>query len=578
MEDKLPPKKEDALTKSESVKAIKELKTEEILVKLNYLSVEDLAKAQAVAPSGDIVGYLLQEKKVTKDILGQAIAEYYALTYFDLNSIAVPKENYNLVDPSEAKHLRFIIVKQEKGLIEATTDNYKEVDEIKKYISGKFSGSKIKVYFSLKEDIDDGLKTYKGGLEKRLEKILNSEDPNFAAIYFDEIVREAVEEGASDIHMEPNIEGVLIRFRIDGVLHEMARISHEYYENLINRVKVLANIRLDEHYRTQDGAIRYALDDVPLDLRISIVPIMEGQKVEIRVLSDYIKNLALADLGMNDANFQLVDKASKKTYGMILTTGPTGSGKTTTLYSLLKLLNKSDVNITTIEDPVEYRIVGVNQIQVNPENEITFARGLRSIVRQDPNIILVGEIRDKETAEIAVNAALTGHLLLSTFHANNASTAIPRLLDMGIEPFLLASTLNLIVAQRLVRKVCQSCKYSREYSEAELKKLMPTTYKKYFKNLPARLYAGKGCPKCNYTGNKGRIGIFEMIYITEAIQDLILERASSNEIWKTAESEGAIKFFEDGLTKVISGDISLEELLRVAPVEGKDDSVYARKI
>ncbi len=574
MEDKLPPKEQTPLTQG---KSIKELNPEEILVKLNYLSAEDLEKAKSLAPRGDIVGYLLQEKKVTKDILGQAIAEYYSLLYFDLNSIAIPKENFDAVDPSSAKNLRFILVKFGKEIVEATTDNIKNIDEIKKYLNEKFPGQKSKIYFSLTEDITDGLKIYKGGLEKRLEKILISDDPNFAAIYFDEIIKEAVEGGASDIHMEPNIEDVLIRFRIDGVLHEVARINHEYYENLINRVKVLANIRLDEHYRAQDGAIRYSIDETPLDLRISIIPIMEGQKVEIRVLSDYIKNLALSDLGLIDKNFALVDRASKKTYGMILTTGPTGSGKTTTLYSLLKLLNKSDVNITTIEDPVEYRIVGVNQIQVNPENDITFARGLRSVVRQDPNIILVGEIRDKETAEIAVNAALTGHLLLSTFHANNAATAIPRLLDMGIEPFLLASTLNLIIAQRLVRKVCQACKYSKEYSESDLKKLMPTTYKKYFQNVPARLYAGKGCQKCNFTGNKGRIGIFEMIYVTETIQDLILERASSTAIWKAAESEGAVKFFEDGLNKVMSGDISLEELLRVAPVESKDDNVYAKK-
>jgi len=553
------------------------LSVEDVLVQLSYVSAEDMEAARKATPEGKAVDYLYQQKKLTKDIVGQAMAEYYNLTYFDLNTATVPKENFFAISMSLAKSLRIVIVRLTETDMDIATDTPQNGTVINENLQQTFPNHKINMFFSLSDDIDEAFKIYREGLQKRLDNVLNSDDPNFAAEYFDELVKDAIEQKASDIHMEPNPDNVLMRFRVDGMLQEVAALSHDYYENILNRIKVLSNIRLDEHYRTQDGAIRYKIDDVPIDLRISIVPIMEGQKVVIRLLADYIKNMALQDLGLNKTNFDLVVRASKKTYGMILTTGPTGSGKTTTLYSLLKILNKPEVNVTTIEDPVEYRIPGVNQIQVNLENEITFARGLRSVVRQDPNIILVGEIRDRETVEIAVNAALTGHLLLSTFHANNASTSIPRLLDMGVEPFLLASTLNLIVAQRLVRRICSSCKYSLEYDLKALKRLMPTAYKQYFKSVPVRLYKGKGCEKCNFTGNKGRIGIFETIYLTEAIQDLILHKSSSKEIWETATEQGAVNFFTDGLQKVMLGEVSLEELLRVAPVETEEDDVYGKK-
>lgn len=549
---------------------------EDILVELNYVSKDDMDAARNASPD-DPIAHLLNTKKITKDILGQAIAEHYNLTYFDLNTEDVPTENYYAISMTIAKSLRIVIIKKNDKSLTITTDEPFNEYQINEGLLNIFPGIEIIMMYSLTEDIDDAFKVYRVGLQERLDNVLNSDDPNFAAQYFDELVIDALDKRASDIHLEPNPDNVLIRFRVDGLLQEMANISHDYYENLLNRIKVLSNIRLDEHYRAQDGAIRYKIDGIPIDLRISIIPIMEGQKVAIRLLADYIKNMALQDLGLNENNFKLVQRASKKTYGMILSTGPTGSGKTTTLYSLLKTLNKPEVNITTIEDPVEYRIPGVNQIQVNIDNEITFAKGLRSVVRQDPNIILVGEIRDKETVEIAVNAALTGHLLLSTFHANNAASAIPRLLDMGVEPFLLASTLNLIVAERLVRKICHSCKFSKEYSEAELKKLMPIAHKIYFKKTPIRLYQGKGCEKCNFTGYKGRMGIFETIYVTEAVQDLILRSASSKEVWAVAQKEGAANFFTDGLEKVMLGEISLEELLRVAPVETQDDDVYGKK-
>jgi type II secretory ATPase GspE/PulE/Tfp pilus assembly ATPase PilB-like protein len=300
-------------------------------------------------------------------------------------------------------------------------------------------------------------------------------------------------------------------------------------------------------------------------MRTSIIPIVEGEKVVLRVLGSYVQGLTFNDLGLTETNQALLHEAADKPFGMILVVGPTGSGKTTTLYSLLKLMNTPDTNITTIEDPVEYKVQGLNQIQVNLATGLTFVRGLRSVVRQDPDIILVGEIRDLETAEISVNAALTGHLLLSTFHANDAATAVPRLLDMGIEPFLLSSTMNIIIAQRLVRKICDHCKVSVEKQPSDFD---TPQLKGVVKYLPAKnltLYEGKKCEVCGFTGYKGRTSIYEVIKITPSLQELIVKRPSAAEIWTLARQEGAKSVFEDGLDKVMRGVTTIEELVRIAP-------------
>jgi type II secretory ATPase GspE/PulE/Tfp pilus assembly ATPase PilB-like protein len=354
---------------------------------------------------------------------------------------------------------------------------------------------------------------------------------------------------------------VVIRFRIDGALQEVARLPKERYENLLNRIKVQSRLRMDEHFATQDGSLRYDHNTESVDLRTSIAPTIEGEKIVLRVLGSYVSNLALTSLGLSDRNMETLDQVTRKPFGMILVTGPTGSGKTTTLYALVKSMNETDVNITTIEDPVEYKLLGINQIQVNLQTDLTFAKGLRSIVRQDPDIILVGEIRDNETAEIAVNAALTGHLLLSTFHANDAATAIPRLLDMGIEPFLLASTLNVILAQRLVRKICKNCKHSM----AVLPRNLPIKQaEKYFGTQEVNLYEGGKCVACNQTGYKDRVAITELIVVTPQMQALILTNPSSQQVWALARQQGTRSLFEDGLDKVKEGVTSLDELLRVA--------------
>jgi len=326
---------------------------------------------------------------------------------------------------------------------------------------------------------------------------------------------------------------------------------------------VQAQLRIDQHMAAQDGAIRIRNEKFTVDMRISIVPTINGEKIVIRLLSQYVGGFGLDDLGLSEKDQEIIREAGDKPFGMILVTGPTGSGKSTTLYALLKNINSPEVNITTIEDPVEYRVAGVNQIQVNPQTDLTFARGLRSVVRQDPDIILVGEIRDEETAEIAINAALTGHLLLSTFHSNDAASAIPRLLDMGLEPFLLASTLEIVIAQRLVRKLCNHCRYSETVNVKDLGKKIKNP-KKYFDKDKVSLYRGKGCPACGNTGYSGRLAVFEFIKISDAMQELIVKNPSSNQIWELARAEGAHSMFEDGMEKVKNGITTLDELLRVA--------------
>ncbi|MFI5206317.1 MAG: GspE/PulE family protein, partial [Candidatus Paceibacterales bacterium] len=338
------------------------------------------------------------------------------------------------------------------------------------------------------------------------------------------------------------------------------RIPKQYYENILNRVKVQSRMRTDEHFSAQDGAIRYEKNGTAIDLRVSVVPTIDGEKIVIRLLAQYMKSFALDDLGLSKKHQELILQAAQKPFGMILVTGPTGSGKTTTLYALIKYLNSPEINIITIEDPVEYKILGVNHIQVNNATNLTFAQGLRSIARQDPDVILVGEIRDRETADISVNAALTGHLLFSTFHANDSASAIPRFLEMGIEPFLLSSTLQLAVAQRLVRKICEKCRYSYKESSPEV-----LHYFSDVKNMPGQpemvLYKGKGCPNCSGTGYRGRTAIFEIINITVQMQDLILTNPSSQQIWQLAKSQGSEPLFVDGLEKVKNGITTIEELL-----------------
>ncbi len=540
----------------------------EILLRQNYVTAEDIKKAEEYLKSHDIslVDYLIGNDIITKDLFGQAIAESWSIPYADLNSNQPNPEQVMKINEDLAREKRVVVFKLEKDLVVITTDNPGQKN-LAEDLQKLFLNKKIRVAYSLPEDIDEALVAYRKSLETRFTKIIEK-NKRVAPEILDEMLADVLAFKASDVHFEPEEKEVVVRFRVDGVLQEAGRLPKEYYENILNRIKVLAHLRIDEHSSAQDGAIRYANKNLNIDLRVSIVPTMDGEKIVMRVLSEYVQGLGLSELGFSSEQQAILEQASKKPFGMIVVAGPTGSGKTTTLYALLKKLNRPEVNITTIEDPVEYKIVGVNQIQINPQTELTFAKGLRSIIRQDPDIILVGEIRDHETAEIAVNAALTGHLLFSTFHANDAATAIPRLLDMDVEPFLLASTLDLIIAQRLARKICEHCRYSTSLSKLEIAQKHPEAAR-FFVDGQNTFYQGKGCDICNHTGYKGRTAIYEFIKITPEMENLMLKHPSKQEIMALAKLQGFISMFEDGLLKVKQGVTTLEELLRVVEAPDK---------
>jgi type II secretory ATPase GspE/PulE/Tfp pilus assembly ATPase PilB-like protein len=380
----------------------------------------------------------------------------------------------------------------------------------------------------------------------------------------------AYQEQSSDVHVEPRENETLVRFRVDGMLQDVVRLQKNLHDRLVTRVKVLSGLRTDEHLSAQDGKMQLQLDEEKLDIRVSIIPITEGEKIVLRLLSQESRQYTLADLGMNESDLAKVRSAYSKSYGMVLSTGPTGSGKTTSIYSMLKAINTREKNITSIEDPVEYKIAGANQVQVNTKTNLTFANGLRSLLRQDPNVIFVGEIRDNETASIAVNAALTGHLVLSTLHTNDAATAIPRLSDMKVEPFLVASTVNIIIAQRLVRQICDSCREIEYVGVDELLKNIPedVVRRNFDMNNPqVAVYKGRGCKICRNTGYLGRIGVFEVLEVTKKIRKMIVEKKDADEIARGAVEEGMKTMLDDGLEKVSRGLTTLEEILRVTKAQ-----------
>ncbi len=390
----------------------------------------------------------------------------------------------------------------------------------------------------------------------------------------DALIRDAFEDSASDIHLEHQEDKtMLFRYRVDGILHDIFTISQEIAEDLIFIIKVKAKLRTDVHFAPQDGKIGFVLENekenTKLDARISIVPITHGEKIVIRLLFQQSRPLTLEELGFAPKDLEKVQRAYRNPYGLILATGPTGSGKTTTLYSMLSILNSREVNITTVEDPVEFSITGVNHIQINLKVDLTFANGLRSILRQDPNVIMVGEVRDSDTARITFNAALTGHLVLSTLHTNNTISTIPRLLNLEIEPFLLATTVNIIISQRLCRRLCDNCKkeytLNKDVVQEEMLKVRPDLAKHL---KPAdKLYKSIGCEECKKRGYKGRIGIYEVLEITPNLREALAENRNTEELYKIAKKDGFKLMIEDGIEKVKQGFTDLSELTKVISIK-----------
>lgn len=388
---------------------------------------------------------------------------------------------------------------------------------------------------------------------------------NAAVDLFTQLMIFAHSTRASDVHLEPWKGAAKIRTRVDGILHDLFTLSPEVHGRVIARLKILTSMRTDEHYAPQDGRFQFVSPLGDVDVRVSIIPTALGEKAVLRLLSSQSHKLTLEQLGFAENDFDRIQRAIRKPWGMILATGPTGSGKTTSIYAILEILNKREVNIATIEDPVEFEIPGTNQSQVDNVAKLTFATGLRSLLRQDPDIIMVGEIRDQETAKIAVNAAMTGHKLLSTLHTNNAATTVPRMIDMGVEPFLIASTFICAIAQRLLRRVCPDCVTTIPFTREEANKLLSKeTVSTLFGEAESITVAKPGaCPKCGESGYRGRIGIYEVMENSPEIQRLIVNRASSEDIQQQAIKEGMTTVIQDGVRKVLSKITTVEELIRV---------------
>jgi type IV pilus assembly protein PilB len=553
-------------------------KLQQLLLNLKVLDQKKLNEVLDYAKNSDVsLNDALVEKDIlTDENLGIMLADAFKIPFVVLSKISIPEDAFRIIPERLARKYKAIpFVRDKNGIKVAMADPTNVL--IQEMIARK-TGQKVFAYLATEHDIANKLFLYRKDLQKTFDALVSEqvrsagkttsiEAPIAKIVHL--IIQYGYQDRASDIHIEPEEKDTLVRFRVDGILHDVLFLPKKLHEQISTRIKVLSSLRTDEHLSPQDGKMRIELDEENLDIRISILPVIYGEKIVMRLLASHNRQFSLADLGMVESDLQKVNNAFKKSFGMILSTGPTGSGKSTSIYSVLKIINTREKNITTIEDPVEYRLKGVNQIQVNAKTNLTFASGLRSILRQDPNVILVGEIRDSETAGIAVNAALTGHLVLSTLHTNDSAGALPRLTDMNVEPFLVASTVSIIIAQRLVRKICEMCKMSEDVTTDQLMQNLPEdTIKKHFgAKKDARIYKGRGCEVCHFTGYSGRLGIFEVLEVNANVKNIITQNAGSEAILKQAVADGMDTMLDDGLKKVMKGITTIEEVLRVTKVE-----------
>ncbi|MBI4085997.1 MAG: type II/IV secretion system protein [Candidatus Liptonbacteria bacterium] len=554
------------------------------LIQENLISSErfDALVAEAERRDGNILDVLISERIVAEDYLNDFFASSLGVGLADLSSQKIDETAVRMLPEDIARQRLAVVFGQEPdGALDVAMANPSDLETIE-FLTERLK-KKIKPYLAKPEDLNrvfslyglEFTQNFKKVIEENIQESLRSRTKTIEeaatqlpiAAIVDNILSYALSLRASDIHFEILQENMLVRYRIDGILSEILKIPKEVHPILVARIKILAGLKLDEHRKPQDGRFRHQIASQLVDIRVSSIPTFYGEKMEMRLLASAERPLSFEELGISGTNAKIVSENLKKAYGMILSCGPTGSGKTTTLYTMMNMLNKPTVNVVTVEDPIEYNIRYVNQTQINSEAGITFAAGLRSLLRQDPNIIMVGEIRDSETAGIAVEAALTGHLILSSLHTNDAPTAIPRLFDLGIPPFLAAATLNLILAQRLVRRICESCVYSYDITPA-IKELIAKQLQeigvKTEAEIPKVLFKGKGCGVCNETGYRGRLGIFEALEITDNIKKTIIEpRFSPETVRREARADGFKTMFEDGLDKIQLGQTTIEEVLRV---------------
>lgn len=548
---------------------------EDLYKRIQELSILDQKQLDALLQESKeenthLATLIYQKDLISDENLGQTIADLIGMPFVRLSQVDIPDEVLKIIPEIVArsqKHISFSRQENTLHIATSTPGNIELIENIRKK-----TGLNPVVHYATEIDIAGAFIRYKKDASQTFEQIISSQvkqaehtgeaEPPIIAIV-EAIITHAFENKASDIHIEPSKNHSLIRMRIDGVLHDVVKLPLQLHSHIVLRIKVMAQLKTDQHQAAQDGKIIFPTQSEQLDLRVSLVPITGGEKIVMRLLSEQYRRFSLTDLGLSDADFKKVEEAYHKPHGMILVTGPTGSGKTTTLYSVLKLLNNRDVNIMTIEDPVEYNMERVNQIQVNTQTNLTFAAGLRSIVRQDPDIILVGEIRDEETAGIAVNSAMTGHLVLSTLHTNDAATAIPRLIDMQVEPFLISSTTQIIVAQRLVRKICMKCRVGIELKETAQNKHIYAQLQKITDAKNVTVYQGKGCEICHQTGYEGRIGIFEVLVMDDALREAVVAQKDAATIAGLAQKAGMTTMLQDGIHKVQEGTTTLDEVLRV---------------
>lgn len=554
---------------------------------------------------------MLQDLALRKEVINEtdlvkAYAETLGVPFVTINPQKINLDLLKQVPERIAMRYNVVLFDEKDGVKQLAMedpDDVQAVDFIQKELNAK-----VETFVATKSNILTAIDLYRGNIGSELSEVIAEDDavePDSEDVKEEDVAEDspvaqtvnllieyAVKANASDVHIEPREDYVQVRYRVDGVLHEANRLPKKLQSALVSRIKILSNLKIDEHRIPQDGRFKISLPGRSFALRVSTLPIADGEKVVIRLLNESTKAQTLTELGFWGVSLQDIKDAMVQPHGIILVTGPTGSGKSTTLFSILSILNDQTVNISTVEDPIEYKIFGANQTQVNPQAGMTFVSGLRALLRQDPNVIMVGEVRDHETADLATQASLTGHLVFSTIHTNNAATCLPRLLDMGIEPFLIASTIRVVIGQRLVRRLCTVCRetYAPEKTEMEaINKMFSLNSAQVWQNVAelekqaakesignvkdlavsgssiARLYKpkDKGCDACNHTGYKGRIGIYEVLKNSEKVQAKIISNSTSEDLQRLAIDEGMITMHVDGLVKALRGETSVEEILRV---------------
>lgn len=561
---------------------------EEILLDKKLITEDQLSslRLENINTGDSIEDVIRRRKLVTDDELFKAKAEMLGIPFITLAGKQIPGEILSMLPEQTAQMYQIIPFELSPDGVWLSMAMVDPLDlQIIEFLERK-TKKRIKPFMAASDDIKLAIsEQYASSLTSEVTEAMKEIEPHATKAKKPEVVDDgkelkidreapvaqivstmleyAIKMRASDVHIEPLEDRTRVRYRIDGILHEKLSLNRALHEAIISRIKILSGMKIDEKRIPQDGRFNFKAEGQEVDLRVSSLPVVFGEKIVMRLLKKSGKVPTLQELGLRGTALKNLETQMLRPHGVILITGPTGSGKTTTLYSVLTILNTGKVNISTLEDPVEYQIPGVNQVQINPQAGLTFADGLRAFLRQDPNIIMVGEIRDKETTELAIQAALTGHLVFSTLHTNTAAGALPRLLDLGAEPFLIASAVNAVQAQRVVRKVCQSCKTNYAPPDA-VKKDISMVLGKLYNGKEITLTKGNGCQECGDTGYLGRIGIYEVLPVTEKIARLVLEHAALAEIEKEAEAEGMMTMKQDGYMKALEGITTIEEVLRVA--------------